>query len=64
MPHVDKPARGMLGTITAWLHARGRVASDHDALARMSDHERSDIGLGCLKVQCAADRAWVRPLPY
>ncbi len=64
MPHVDKPARGMLSTITAWFHARGRAAADRDALARMSDRELCDIGLGCLSRRCAADRAFVRTLPY
>lgn len=63
MPHVDKPARGMLTTITAWLQARGRAAADRDALARMSDRELCDIGLGCFGTRCAADRAFVRTLP-
>jgi uncharacterized protein YjiS (DUF1127 family) len=64
MPHVDKPARGMLSTITAWLHARGRAAADRDALAGMSDRELCDIGLSCLSGRCAADRTFVRTLPY
>ena len=64
MPHVDKPARGMLRTITAWLHDRGRAAADRNALARMSDRELRDIGLGCSDGRCAADRAFIRTLPY
>jgi uncharacterized protein YjiS (DUF1127 family) len=64
MPHVDKPARGMLHTITAWFQARGQVAGDRDALARMSDRELCDIGLDCMSRRYAADRAFVRTLPY
>ena len=63
MPHVDKPVRGLFNTITAWFRARGRAAADRDALARMSDRELCDIGLGCLSGKYAADRAFVGTLP-
>lgn len=64
MPHVDKPSRGFLRTIAAWFCARGRTAADRDALARMSDRELCDIGLDCLSAKFAAERAFVRTLPY
>jgi uncharacterized protein YjiS (DUF1127 family) len=64
MPHVDKPARGFLRAIAAWLGAVGRSAADRDALARMSDRELCDIGLGCLGTRGAADRPFVATLPY
>ena len=64
MPHVDKPARGLLQTITAWFQARDRAAADRDALAQMSDRELCDIGLGCLSGRYAADRAFARTLPF
>jgi uncharacterized protein YjiS (DUF1127 family) len=64
MPHVDQPARGFFSTIAAWIGAVGRSAADRDAIARMSDRELSDIGLGCLGTRGAAERPFVARVPY
>ena len=67
MPHVDQNAtRTLLKRLAAWFGERGRTAADRDALARMSDRELCDIGLGCLAGRGpeGADRAFARSFPF
>ena len=64
MPHVDKPARGFVHAIGAWLGNRVRAASDRDALARLTERELCDIGLGCFGGRSASELTFVTTLPY
>jgi len=64
MPHVDKPTRGFLRAVAGWLGNRIRTAADRDALARLTERELCDIGLGCFGGRSASERAFVTTLPY
>jgi uncharacterized protein YjiS (DUF1127 family) len=47
----------------AWLALRRRAAEDLDILARMSDRELHDIGIGRASIESIASRTWARDFP-
>jgi len=50
--------------IDGWLKTRERVATDHDALASMSDRELIDIGLSRASIPFVASGGRVRDYPF
>ena len=61
---VMNALHGLAQRIDAWLATRERAAQDRDTLARMSDRELLDIGLGRGTLKSIADGARVRDYRY
>ena len=55
--------RAFATRVDAWLALRRGAAEDFDVLARMSDRELNDIGIGRASIEPIASWKWAREFP-
>jgi uncharacterized protein YjiS (DUF1127 family) len=56
--------RAFAARTDAWLALRRRAADDLEVLARMSDRELQDIGIGRASIGAIASTDWTRDFPH